>query len=174
MDSTVLAFRKLHESGCFVLPNPWDPGSAVYLKSLGFKALATTSAGYAFSQALPDGSVPRDRMLRHIREIVAATPLPVNAAFEGGHAVDPEEPAIVAEVVKAVAPKPVNVLAGWPGFTVKQLEELGVRRISVGGAMARAAWAGFIQAARQIAEKGTFDGFAWATPGDELNALFKT
>src|SRR3954469_4630360 len=269
MDSTVVAFRKLHESGCFVLPNPWDPGSAVYLKSLGFKALATTSAGYAFSQALPDGSVPRDRMLRHIREIVAATPLPVNADFEGGFAVEPEEtainavlcsrtgaaglsiedsthdaevplldrtlaverikavrsaidgtesgvvitarceaflwgvpeaqkivldrlvafaagggdclyapgikdPAIIADVVKAVAPRPVNVLAGWPGFTVKQLEDLGVRRISVGGAMARAAWAGFVQAAKGIAEKGTFDGFAWATPGDELNNLFKT
>src|SRR3954470_11563703 len=212
MDTAVANFRALHERGCFVLPNPWDVGSAVFLQQLGFKALATTSAGFAFSQGLSDGSVPRDRMLRHIREIVAATPLPVNADFEGGFAVDPEEtainavlcsrtgaaglsiedsthdpqnplldrtlaverikavrsaidgtesgvvitarceaflwgvpeaqkivldrlvafaeagadclyapgikdPAIIAEVVKAVAPKPVNVLAGWPGFT---------------------------------------------------------
>src|SRR4051812_37767582 len=90
MDSTVVAFRALHESGCFVLPNPWDVGSAVFLRSLGFKALATTSAGYAFSQGLSDNAVPRDRMLRHVREIVAATPLPVNADFQAGYEDDPE------------------------------------------------------------------------------------
>src|SRR6266436_7185755 len=86
------AFRALHESGCFVLPNPWDVGSAVYLQHLGFKALATTSAGFAFTQGLPDSvsAVPRDVMLAHIREVVAATPLPVNADFQNGYAAKPE------------------------------------------------------------------------------------
>src|SRR5207253_4849776 len=84
------AFRKLHETGCFVIPNPWDPGSARYLHHLGFHALATTSAGFAFSRALSDAAVPRDMMLAHIAEIVAATALPVNADFEAGYADDPE------------------------------------------------------------------------------------
>src|SRR4029453_6599900 len=83
------AFRKLHEAGCFVIPNPWDIGSARCLQRLGFKALATTSAGFAFTRALPDGGVPRDMMLAHIREIVEATELPVNADFEAGYARDP-------------------------------------------------------------------------------------
>src|SRR5262245_39196332 len=90
-------FRKLHEAGCFVIPNPWDVGTARYLQHLGFKALATTSSGFAFSRGLPDGGVPRDLMLTHIREIVAATDLPVNADFEAGHARDP---AGVAESVR--------------------------------------------------------------------------
>ena len=268
MKPAIAAFRALHQSGCFVLPNPWDVGSAVYLHSLGFKALATTSAGYAFSQGLPDGAVPLERMLHHIREIAAATPLPVNADFLGGFARDPggvaanvtlcvqtgaaglsiedstgdaaaplyeralaidrvkaaraaidasgsgvvltarceaflvgapearrtvmdrlvafaeagadclyapgvREPVVIAEIVKAVAPRPVNVLAGAPGFTVKQLADLGVRRISVGGALARAAWAGFVKAAKEIAEQGTFGGFAGATPYAELEGLFR-
>jgi 2-methylisocitrate lyase-like PEP mutase family enzyme len=91
------AFRALHASGCFVLPNPWDIGTTRYLESLGFKALATTSAGFAFSAGLPDGKVPRDVMLGHILDIVDATDLPVNADFEGGYAHDP---AGVAESVR--------------------------------------------------------------------------
>src|SRR5262249_49186671 len=90
-------FRRLHESGCFVIPNPWDIGSARYLQHLGFKALATTSSGYAISQGLPDGEGTRDRMLAHIRELVAATDVPINADFENGHAHDP---AAVAENVR--------------------------------------------------------------------------
>ena len=260
MTPAVAAFRALHEAGCFVLPNPWDPGSAVSLHHLGFKALATTSAGFAFSQGLSDAAVPRERMLRHIEEMAAATPLPVNADFQGGYADDPEgvaesvalcvrtgaaglsiedskgpglydralaierikaaraaagdlvltarceaflvgspDPArtaldrlpafaeagadclyapgvrdaeTIAAIVKAVAPKPVNVLVGWPGPTVAQMAALGVRRISVGGALARAAWGGFIRAARELAGQGTFGGFADATPFAELETLF--
>ena len=89
--SLVATFRALHESGCFVLPNPWDIGTAIYLERLGFKALATTSAGFAFSRSKPDGGVPRDEMLAHIREIVKATALPVNADFHGGYADEPED-----------------------------------------------------------------------------------
>src|SRR6476620_952685 len=88
--SLVRTFRALHESGCFVLPNPWDIGTAIYLERLGFKALATTSAGFAFSRSKPDGGVPRDDMLAHIREIVNATALPVNADLHAGYAAEPE------------------------------------------------------------------------------------
>lgn len=90
-NSSASTFRALHESGCFVLPNPWDIGTAIYLEHLGFKALATTSAGFAFSRGKPDGGVPRDEMLTHIREIVEATSLPVNADFHGGYADEPED-----------------------------------------------------------------------------------
>ncbi len=260
MNQKIAAFRALHQSGCFVIPNPWDPGSAVYLQHLGFKALATTSAGFAFSRGLRDNDVPRDLMLRHVEEMVAATPLPVSADFQGGYADDPAGVAesvalcvrtgvaglsiedskgaglydraraiervkaaraaageavltarceaflvgasdaektvldrlpefaaagadclyapgvrdlkIIAAIVKAVAPKPVNVLAGAPGFSVAQLGALGVRRISVGGALARAAWGGFARAAKEIAGQGTFGGFAGATPFAELESLF--
>src|SRR5947208_8970396 len=89
--SLAAKFRALHESGCFVLPNPWDIGTAIYLEHLGFKALATTSAGFAFSRGKPDGGVPRDEMLAHIREIVKATPLPENADFHAGYADEPED-----------------------------------------------------------------------------------
>src|SRR5215471_21450394 len=89
--SLVEKFRALHASGCFVLPNPWDIGTAVYLEQLGFKALATTSAGFAFSRSKPDGGVPRDEMLAHIREIVEATSLPVNADFQAGYADEPQD-----------------------------------------------------------------------------------
>jgi len=99
--SAVAQFRALHESGCFVLPNPWDVGTAIYLQHLGFKALATTSAGFAFSCGLSDGKVPRDEMLAHIREIAAATPLPVNADFLNGFAAEPE--AVAANVKLCVA-----------------------------------------------------------------------
>jgi 2-methylisocitrate lyase-like PEP mutase family enzyme len=260
------AFRALHTQGCFVIPNPYDVGSARYLASLGFKALATTSAGAAWAMGYADGGVPRDEMLAHIAAIVRATPLPVNADYEGAHADDPAAVAEgvrlcietgvaglsvedytndranpiyeldvaiarvraaraaidksggdvmligraeglirnrpdfdeilrrlvafsnagsdclyapglttreqIAAVVKAVAPKPVNVLMGSPSaLTVKDLADLGVRRISVGGSLARAAWGGFTRAARQIAEQGNFNGFADATPSAELNKL---
>jgi 2-methylisocitrate lyase-like PEP mutase family enzyme len=261
-------FRKLHEAGCFVIPNPWDIGSAHYLQRLGFKALATTSAGFAFTRALPDGGVPRDMMLAHIREIVEATELPVNADFEAGYARDPEgvaesvrlgvetgvaglsiedatgereqplydldiavarmraaraaidkaggdvmlvgrcecflvgrpdiaetvarlkaysgagadclyAPGIrtreeVAAVVEAAAPKPVNVIrSSAAGLSVAELATLGVRRISVGSAFARAAWGAFMKAAQEILADGRFDALAGAAPHAELNELFR-
>lgn len=261
------AFRALHDSGCFVIPNPWDAGSAKMLASLGFKALATTSSGFAWSQGQADGSVPREVVLAHLRTIVAATDLPVNADFEAGYGSTPEAvaesvrmaidtgiaglsiedstgnandplrpiadavarlraaraaiderrsgvllvgraenfivdrpdlgdtlarlkayaaagadclyaPGIrkrehIAAVVAAVAPKPVNLLIGSASeWTVKDVAALGVRRISVGGALARAAWGGFMHAATLIAEEGRFEGFAPAMSGKELNALF--
>ena len=258
-------FRELHRGGCFAIPNPWDIGTARYLQRLGFKAIATTSAGFAFSRGLPDGAVGRDAMLAHIREIVEATDLPVNADFENGYADDPnwvaENARLCAEtgvaglsiednsgrkdqplydvdlaaqriraareaigdsgtllvaraecflvgvtkidevirrltayanagadclyapgirdrdhisaVVAAVAPKPVNLLIGGPiGLTMSDAAALGVRRVSVGGALARASWGGFIRAAKELAEHGTFDGFAGATPHAELQEFF--
>jgi len=260
-------FRALHLEGCFVLPNPWDVGSAVMLQGLGFKALATTSSGHAWSLALADGSASRAALLEHLRAIVRATDLPVNADFESGFAVDPagvaesvrmaidtgvaglsiedstgkrEAPirpvddavariraaraaidaaggdtllvgraenfftgrpdlddtiarlkaygeagadclyapglrsrAHIEAVVKAVAPKPVNLLVGSASeFTVADIAAMGVRRVSVGGALARAAWGGFLSAARGLAQEGRFDGFAGAASGDELNATF--
>jgi 2-methylisocitrate lyase-like PEP mutase family enzyme len=262
------AFRRLHESGCFTIPNPWDAGSARYLQHLGFKALATTSSGAAFSMGLPDEdwALTRDPMLAHIRMIVEASDVPVNADFESGYADDPQSladnvrrcvdtgvaglsiedstgdasrplypvdlavariraarveidrsggdvvlvgrtegfirgvpdleeavrrlkayaaagadclyaPGIstreqIGAVVEAVAPKPVNLLIGGAmGLTVRDAADLGVRRISVGGALARAAWGGFIRAARGLAA-GTFDGFTDAASGAELNRLF--
>jgi 2-methylisocitrate lyase-like PEP mutase family enzyme len=268
----ILAFRTLHESGCFVLPNPWDAGTAVVLQQLGFKALATTSAGMAFARGLPDAvwAVARDVMLAHIREVVAATPLPVNADFQSGYAHDPEgvaanvtlcvatgaaglsiedatgDPAVplyersaavarvraarraidatgtgavltarceawllgdaeplrtaldrlvayadagadclfapgvrdldqIATIVRAVAPTPVNVLisAPVPGLTVARLGDLGVRRVSVGSALARVAWGAFIRAARELEGAGSFDGFADAIPFAEINGFFR-
>lgn len=267
--SAIAKFRALHESGCFVLSNPWDIGSARFLHHLGFEALATTSAGFAFSRGLADGAVPRDEMLAHIREIAAATPLPVNADFLNGYADEPEdvatnvklcvatgvaglsvedntgredvplyekhgaveriraarkaidgsklpvvltgrceawlvgeadafrvvldrlaayaeagadclyapgvkEPNEISAIVKAVAPKPVNVLVA--GFnrelSLTQLRDLGVRRISVGSALAGVAWGAFIRASRQIASDGSFDSFADAAPFAEINNLF--
>jgi 2-methylisocitrate lyase-like PEP mutase family enzyme len=279
--STAIAnFRALHESGCFVLPNPWDVGSAVYLEHLGFKALATTSAGFAFSQGLPDGTdaVSRDLMLEHFREIAASTSLPVNADFQNGYADEPDEVAInvklcaatgvaglsiedstgksetplydfdlaierikaaraaieseppavaggpsesrvvltarceawlvgdsdplrtsldrlvafadagadclyapgvtkpeeIAAIVKAVAPKPVNVLVFMKNcnLTVSQLTDLGVRRISVGSVLARAAWTGFISVAKEIRKAGTFNTLADLTSFN-FNELFR-
>ena len=259
-------FRELHQTGCFAVPNPWDIGSARYLQHLGFKALATTSAGFAFSRGLPDNSIPREMMSEHIREIVAATDLPVNADFENGYADDPtgvaenvrlcvetgvaglsiedstgrkEQPLYdlahaaervaaaraaiadsgvmlvaraecflvgmddldevirrlqayatagadclyapgigtreqIAAVVAAVAPKPVNALISGPiGLTMADAAALGVRRVSVGGALARAAWGGFIKAAKELAEEGNFGAFRDATPHAELNDFFR-
>jgi 2-methylisocitrate lyase-like PEP mutase family enzyme len=260
-------FRKLHEAGCFVIPNPWDIGSARYLERLGFKALATTSSGAAWDRGRADGSFALEETLEYVREIVGATSLPVNADFEAGYAPDPAgvarnvrlaidagaagisiedstgdpsdplrdlpsavarmqaarraidesgtetllvgraenfflgkpdledtlkrlraysdagadvlyAPGIktveqIAAVVKAAAPKPVNLLVGSATeLTLRQIEELGVRRVSVGGALARVAWGGFMRAARRIAEDGRFVGFSGAASGAELNALF--
>jgi len=264
-------FRTLHESGCFIVPNPWDAGSAIYLERIGFQALATTSAGFAFSKGLPDGPefVSREMMLEHFRDIVEATSLPVNADYQNGYADDPEgvaesvklcvasgvaglsiednsgqseeplydfdlaverikaarkaidesskrviltarceawlvgdadplgtsierlvafadagadclyapgvsDPEEISAIVDAVAPKPVNVLVSTNNcnVTVSQLADLGVRRISVGGALARAAWGGFIAAAKAIHERGSFSAFADTTPFGELNDLF--
>ncbi|SAL66545.1 PEP phosphonomutase [Caballeronia terrestris] len=261
------AFKALHASGCFILPNPWDAGSARYLKTLGFQALATTSSGFAWSTGHADNSLPRDAILAHLREIVEATDLPVNADFESGFGRDPagvaESVRLAVEtgvaglsiedstgdaaaplfpidvaverlsaarkaidesggdtllvgraenffagqpdlddtiarlkayadagadclyapgiktreqidaVVAAVAPKPVNLLIGSTStFTLQDVAALGVRRISVGGALARAAWGGFMQAAQGLAD-GRFDGFAGAASGAQLDALFR-
>ena len=261
-------FRDLHQSGCFILPNAWDIGSARYLASLGFKALASTSAGFAFSQGVPDNAVARDTVLAHLRELVDATDLPVNADFENGFATDPKElgenvrlgietgvaglsiedstgdpsqplfdidhavariraarqaidksgkdvilvgraecflvgkpdigettrrlqayadagadclyaPDIhdrkhVIAVIEAVAPKPVNVLISAPGgLTIDKVAELGARRISVGGALARAAWGGFMRAADELAQKRSFEGFNGAAPHTHLNKFFR-
>ncbi len=257
-------FRRLHESGCFVLPNPWDVGSAVLLQSLGFKALASTSAGMAWAMARPDGAVSLDEVLMHLTSLAHATDLPLNADFENAFAdttdqvaanvalaVDTgvsglsiedysggadarlyafdeavarvaaaraaidrsqsgvlltarsegfirgapdmaetirrlgafadagadclyapglREPDQIKAVVEAVAPKPVNILT--PGLPVATLASLGVRRISVGGSLARAAWGEFLRAAREIATEGAFTAFARGAPGGELNATF--
>jgi 2-methylisocitrate lyase-like PEP mutase family enzyme len=261
------AFKQLHQSGCFTLPNPWDVGSALFLQSLGFKALATSSAGFAWSRGRADGALGREQVLAHLAELVSATELPVNADFENGFGKDPPSvaesvrlavetgvaglsiedssgdpsnpifdsntaverlraaraaidqaggetllvgraenfitgrpdlpdtiarlkayaeagadclyapgirtPEEIAAVVAAVAPKPVNVLIGWPSdLTLDALSALGVRRVSVGGALARSAWGGLFRAARSLAE-GRFDEFAAAASGQELNALFR-
>jgi 2-methylisocitrate lyase-like PEP mutase family enzyme len=270
--SAISRFRKLHESGCFVLPNPWDVGSAIYLEQLGFEALATTSAGFAFSKGLPDSvsAVTRGAMLAHIGEVVEATSLPVNADFQNGYADEPEEVAVsvalciatgvaglsiedgsgskanplyefglaverikaaratidasgvrvvltarceawlvgqpdpflvslerlvafaeagadclyapgvrdhgeIRSIVKAVSPKPVNVLVSAPGdLSVSRLRDLGVRRVSVGGALARVAWGAFIRAARSIKDTGSFDALNDAAPHNDINNIFRT
>jgi 2-methylisocitrate lyase-like PEP mutase family enzyme len=261
-------FRQLHQAGCFVIPNPWDIGTTRYLQHLGFKALATTSAGFAFARGVPDAAVARDDMLAHIAEIVAASDLPVNADFEGGYAHEPEgvaesvrlcvetgvaglsiedatgdkakplydldlavarmkaaraaidkaggdvlltgraegflvgrpdldetvrrlqaysaagadclyapglrTPELITAVVKAAAPKPVNVLMpGALGLTVADLAALGARRISVGGTLARVAWGAFIRAAKAIASEGRFDAFKDAIPHAEINGFLR-
>ena len=260
-------FRRLHESGCFVIPNPWNVGSARYLQALGFKALATTSSGYAHSIGYSDGDVTRDMVLAHCREIAQATDVPVNADFEGGYADDPDgvaesvrlcvetgvaglsiedftgddadplydfdtavkrvraarkaidaaggdvvftartegfiknrpdmaetvrrlkafadegadclyPPGIrtreqIETVVKAVAPLPVNLLMSTAsGLTVKDIAAMGVRRISIGGTMARVAMHAFLKSAREIAEQGAFDSFGGVISNAELNKFF--
>ncbi len=259
-------FHQLHASGCFVIPNPWDVGSARVLAQLGFKALATTSAGFAWSLGRRDKRVSLDQALAHFRLIADSVDVPVSADFEGGFAAEPAEVAAnvaramatgiaglsiedstgdpsnplvdfvlavervqaarhaideartgalltgrsegfvagrpdlaetirrliayaeagadclfapgiqkmqdIVAVVEAMAPKPVNVVVGSDFATVAKLADAGVRRISVGGALARTAWTGFLQAAREIAERGTFVGLGGALPGGEVNALF--
>jgi 2-methylisocitrate lyase-like PEP mutase family enzyme len=260
-------FHELHERGCFLIPNPWDVGSARMLQGLGFKALATTSSGFAWSKARPDNAVSRDGVLAHLAEMVAASDVPINADFENGFAADAAgvaesvrlavdagvaglsiedstgdaarplfsideakerlraarraidktggdtllvgraenflfaQPDLaetiarlqayaqagadclyapglrqrdqIAAVVAAVAPKPVNLLVSSASdMNMADIAALGVRRVSVGGALARAAWGGFLRAARLLAEQGRFDGFADAAPGLELNNFF--
>ncbi len=257
-------FRDLHRAGCFVIPNPWDPGSARYLESLGFKALATTSSGFAWSRGRPDGGVPIEQALAHFADIAAAVEVPVSGDFEDGFAIEPAEVAAhvrraiatgiaglsvedstgdaanplfdfelsvrrvhaaseavagsgvvltarsegfiagrpdldetirrltayasagadclyapgikstdaIAAVVRAVAPKPVNVLVNGNFTTVAALAALGVRRISVGGALARSAWGGFMRAAEEIARDGTFESLAAAATSANPNGLF--
>jgi 2-methylisocitrate lyase-like PEP mutase family enzyme len=259
-------FRKMHQTGCFVLPNPFDVGSAKALQHLGFKALASTSAGFAWTIGKADNHVTLDDVCAHLTALCAAVDLPVNADFEGGFAHEAEKvganvaravktgvaglsiedstgdaakplydraiaiarikaaraaidadnsgvlltgrcegflvgqadldmvidrlkaysgagadclyaPGIrskeqISAVVKAVHPKPVNLLLGWPGLAVAEAADLGVRRISVGGSLARTAWAGFMRAAREIAEKGTFTELGNGYPGGELNKMF--
>jgi len=260
-------FAELHGApGCFVMPNPYDVGSAKYLASLGFPALASTSRGMALAAGLADYGVSRSYALRHIGDLAAAVDCPLNADFEAGFASDPEgvhesarlcigagvagfsiedytgersaplyglseaverlraakaaidasgetvlltarseailrqagglpealrrlaayaeagadvlyAPGVrtaeeVAEVVRVAGRVPVNVLVGWPGLTRQQLEDLGVRRISVGGALALAAWGALARAARDIAENGRFDSFADNAAANEIEAAF--
>jgi 2-methylisocitrate lyase-like PEP mutase family enzyme len=259
-------FRKMHESGCFVLPNPFDVGSARALQHLGFKALASTSAGFAWTIGKADNRVTIDEVCDHLSALCAALDLPVNADFEGGFAHEAEEVAAnvargvktgiaglsiedstgdaarplyeralaiarikaaraaidadnsgvlltgrcegflvgqadldmvidrlkaysqagadclyapgiktkeqISAVVKAVHPKPVNLLIGASGLSVAEAAGLGVRRISVGGSLARTAWAGFMRAAREMAEKGTFTELGSGYSGGELNKMF--
>jgi 2-methylisocitrate lyase-like PEP mutase family enzyme len=263
------AFRELHGSGCFVMPNPWDVGSARLLASLGFPALATSSAGVAWSLGRADNHLALYEALSRIGSIAAAVDVPVNADFEGGFSIapegvatnvtravtgtgiaglsiedstgDPEQPLFdralcvervraareaidasgtgvvltarsegfvagrpdlaetvrrlaafaeagadclfapgirtrteIAEVVGAVAPKPVNVVVGGDFTTVAELAALGVRRISVGGALARAAWTSVLAVAREIAASGTFSALGRIVPSSELNGAFST
>jgi 2-methylisocitrate lyase-like PEP mutase family enzyme len=261
-------FRELHESGCFIIPNPWDVGSARVLEQLGFKALATTSAGFAWSVGKADGDVALDEALAHYRAVAASVAVPVNADFEKAFATNPEDVAVtvtlasrtgiaglsvedytgnaaeplfdfmlavdrvraarralddsgtgvlltarsegfivgrpdlmetirrlvafaeagadclyapglrttqeIRSVVHAVAPKPVNVLANTDLATFEELAAIGVRRISVGGALARTAWTGFLDAAREIAGRGTFSALRRAVSGTDINALFRS
>jgi len=253
-DGKVEMFHALHAEGCFVMPNPWDVGTAVALEGMGFKALATTSAGYAWTLGRPDNGVLRDEAMEHLRRVAGAVEVPLNADFEGGFADDPEEVAAnvtlavatgiaglsiedstgdageplyafdlavervraarraidesgtgvlltgrsegfvvgrpdleetirrlqayaeagadclyaprietqeeISAVVAAVAPKPVNLLANAPFVTVAEAADLGVRRISLGGTLARTAWGGWLAAAEEIATEGTFSRFA--------------
>jgi 2-methylisocitrate lyase-like PEP mutase family enzyme len=259
-------FRKMHEAGCFVLPNPYDVGSARALQNLGFKAVASTSAGFAWTIGRPDNRVTLEDVLQHLTALCGAVDLPVNADFEGGFAHKPEKVAAnvaaavktgvaglsiedstgdatkplyerasaierikaarsaidadgsgvlltgrcegflvgqtdlnmvidrltayaeagadclyapgiktreeISAVVKAVHPKPVNLLIGASGLSVAQAAGLGVRRISVGGSLARTAWSGFMRAAREIAEQGTFTKLGQGYSGAELNKMF--
>jgi methylisocitrate lyase len=262
------AFRRLHESGCFVIPNPWDPGSARWLERLGFKALATTSSGFAWSRGRADHQVALAEMLEHLRQIAGSVGVPVSADLGAGFAIEPAAVAVnvaaaaatgiaglsiedgsgdaerplfdfalsvervraarraiddggtgllltarsegfivgrpdlketirrltafaeagadclyapglkskteIAAVVEAVAPRPVNILVGSGFTTVSEMAALGVRRISVGGALARAAWGGFLEAAREIAERGLFTSLDRALPFDTINKTFES
>src|SRR5262245_27637006 len=264
-EERVRRFRQLHESGCFVIPNPWDVGSARVLAGLGFPALATTSSGFAWSQGRRDASSSLSDTLEHFRTLAESVPIPINGDFRGGFSVEPEEvganvalaartglagtsiedstgdpehplfdfplaveriraarraidasgtgvlltgrsegfiagrpdlgetirrllayaeagaeclyaPGIrtredVLAVVRAVAPRPVNVLVHGDFTTVAEVAEAGVRRISVGGALARAAWTGFLEAAREIRERGTFTTLARNVSGQEMEKL---
>ena len=204
------AFHALHAQGCFVIPNPWDVGSAKFLQGLGFKALATTSSGFAWSHGHRDGGMSRDRVLDHLTEMVEATDLPINADFE--HGFSPDAAGVADSVRLAVetgvaglsiedstgdAAKPLfdfdiavdrmraarkaidkagsdTMLIGFNAdLNMPQIAALGVRRVSVGGALARAAWGGFMRASKLIIEQGKFDGFSDAASGSALNTVFR-
>jgi 2-methylisocitrate lyase-like PEP mutase family enzyme len=268
--SRIAAFRQLHESGCFVMPNPWDIGSARWLRAQGFRALASTSAGFAFTQGRADQDVPLAMMLAHLAELVSAVPdVPVNADFENGYADDPDGVALnvlacaetgvaglsiedatgrvdeplygfaqaveriiaarealdgmadpplltaraeglltgdtgglddvcrrieafaaagadvlyapalrrpdqIKAVIAAAGGRPVNILIfGDLGLSVADVAGLGGRRISTGAALARAAWAGFMNAAGLIREKGEFGGFSGNGVTQGLNPFFR-
>lgn len=267
MSARIDAFHRLHASGCFVIPNPWDAGSARILEQLGFPALATTSSGFAWSMGRSDNAITVDQAIEHFRVIASSVEVPVNGDFEGGFAVDAVDvkanvaraiqtgiagisiedstgdganplfefglsvdriraarraidesglrtvltgrsegfisgrpdldetikrlvayaeagadclyaPGLrtrdqIVAVVNAVAPKPVNVLLGGPFATVNELADIGVRRISVGGALARAAWSGFLAAATELKEQGTATALGRAVPFADFNARFK-
>jgi 2-methylisocitrate lyase-like PEP mutase family enzyme len=267
IDRRVRTFRSLHESGTFVIPNPWDVGSARLLEQLGFPALATTSAGFAWTLGRPDNGVTLDELLDHLTAVCAAVKVPVNADFERGFATEPDEVAAnvaratgtgiaglsiedsthdtehplfdfelavervraarraidesgtgvlltgrsegfivgrpdlaetirrltafaeagadclfapglrsmadIESVVRAVAPKPVNVIALSEATSVAQLAQLGVRRISVGSGLARVALSGFLETAREIAEHGSFAGLGRSVPFAKMNAMFE-
>jgi 2-methylisocitrate lyase-like PEP mutase family enzyme len=260
-------FKRMHETGCFVLPNPFDVGTAKALAHLGFKAIASTSAGFAWTLGKADNRVTLDEVCYHLSALSAAVDIPLNADFEGGFAHEPDRvganvaravttgvaglsiedstgdkakplyelalaidriraaraaidaddsgvlltgrceaflwgqsdislvidrlaayaeagadclyaPGIrtaeeIAAVVKAVHPKPVNLLIGTSGLSLAQASDLGVRRISVGGSLARTAWCGFMRAAKEMAEQGTFTELASGYPGGELNKMFR-
>jgi methylisocitrate lyase len=261
-------FRQLHQSGCFVIPNPWDQGSARLLAQLGFPALATTSSGFAWSQGRQDAQVPLERVLAHFRAVAGAVDIPVNGDFEGGYAIKPERVganvrlaaqtgvaglsiedstgdtskplfdfalaidrvraarwaieesgtgvlltgrsegfiaghpdlgetirrltafaeagaecvyapglktvADIATVVRAMAPVAVNALVGSDFVSVQELRDVGVRRISVGGALARVAWTAFLEASKEIAEQGTFTHLGDAMPFADINGRFSS
>ncbi len=167
------AFRMLHQSGCFVIPNPWAAGSALYLRHLGFRALATTSAGFALSRGLPDhGVVTAAMMLRHVAEIVSAVDLPVNADFQEGFSATPEG---VAENVRLCVETGVAGLSieDATGNSAKPLYELSEAVERVTAALARAAWTGFIRAAAAIAGDGAFGGFSDLVPLAELERVIR-
>ncbi|TYO67846.1 isocitrate lyase/phosphoenolpyruvate mutase family protein [Bradyrhizobium hipponense] len=257
-------FRKMHDSGCFILPNPFDVGSAKALQHLGFKALASSSAGFAWTIGKADNHVTVEDVCQHLAALCSAVDIPVNADFEGGFAVEPDRvgenvergvrtgvaglsiedstgdkdkpiydralaierikaarkaigdsgtllvgrceaylwgvadlnlvidrltayadagadclyaPGLksredIAAVVKAVHPKPFNLLIGGSGLSLQEAADLGVRRISVGGSLARVAWGGFMRAAKEMAEKGTFAELGSGYSGGELNKMF--
>ncbi|HEY6844241.1 MAG TPA: isocitrate lyase/phosphoenolpyruvate mutase family protein [Thermoanaerobaculia bacterium] len=268
MNSKIAAFHDLHRTGTFLLPNAWDLGSAKILQRLGFKAIATTSSGFAWTLGMRDTHVPLEETLEHYSAMSSALDIPVNADFEGGYAVEPDRVAVnvsaacetgiaglsiedslkdaesglygfdlavdrvraaraaidasktgvllvgrsegfiagrpdlretirrltafseagadclyapgvkkredIQAIVNAVAPKPVNVLVSSDFTTVAELAALGVRRISVGGALARTAWAAVLTAAKEMAESGTFKSVSRAVPGDELQRYFSS
>ncbi|MGV7212961.1 isocitrate lyase/PEP mutase family protein [Bradyrhizobium sp. UFLA05-112] len=257
-------FRRMHESGCFILPNPFDVGSAKALQHLGFKAIASSSAGFAWTIGRADNRVTVDDVCQHLAALCSAIDIPVNADFEGGFAVEPDKVAEnvergvrtgvaglsiedstgdkdkplydralaverikaarkavgdsgallvgrceaylwgvsdlklvidrltayadagadclyapglktredISAVVKAVHPRPFNLLIGASGLSLQEAADLGVRRISVGGSLARVAWGGFMRAAKEMAEKGTFAELGSGYPGGELNKMF--
>src|SRR5438094_282784 len=162
--SAVTKFRALHESGCFVLPNPWDVGTAIYLRHLGFKALATTSAGFAFSRGKPDGGVSLGEMLRHIVEIAAATTLPVNADFLNGFADEPEAVARNLQLFMA------HCVAGRESARpCAQLADLGVSPTTGGSGVDLAAWGACRRAAQVIQKDGSFNLLVQNAPSADLN-----